>query len=105
MKWVTILSNDNKVLDNFELSVNQVDHERRIKVLEDDMKQIKPIVYDTQRSVNQIEKSVNKVAEDLSQIKKSNDDFKIYIIKTGIGMVVTVVTGILIAALMMFFKH
>lgn len=47
----------------------QADHERRIKELEQDMKTIKPIVYETSNSVKQIEKSVEKMEQNSDKIK------------------------------------
>lgn len=53
----------------FQQAITQADHERRIIELENDMKTIKPIVYDTSTSVKQIEKSVEKMEQNSDKIK------------------------------------
>lgn len=58
-----------KELTPFALSLKIMDQERRIKELEDDMKEIKPIVYDTSRSVKAIERSVEKMTENSEKIR------------------------------------
>lgn len=56
-------------LSPFAVSLRLMEHERRIKELEGDMKEIKPIVYDTSRSVKAIEKSVEKMTENSEKIR------------------------------------
>ena len=56
-------------LSNFEISLKLIDYERRIKVNEDDLKAIKPIVYDLASAVKQIEKSGNKMEENSDKMR------------------------------------
>lgn len=58
-----------KELSPFAMSLRLMEQERRIKELEGDMKEIKPIVYDTSRSVKAIEKSVEKITENSEKIR------------------------------------
>lgn len=57
--------------ENVEIrqAVVNADHARRISELENDMKTVKPIVYDTASSVKQIEKSVGKMEQNSDKIK------------------------------------
>lgn len=56
-------------MNDFQQAVSITDHERRIVELENDMKNIKPIVYNTSNSVKQIEKSVEKMEKNSDKIK------------------------------------
>lgn len=56
-------------MNDFQQAVSITDHERRIVELENDMKNIKPIVYDTSNSVKQIVKSVEKMEKNSDKIK------------------------------------
>lgn len=56
-------------MNDFQQAVSIADHERRIIELENDMKTVKPIVYDTASSVKQIEKSVGKMEQNSDKIK------------------------------------
>lgn len=58
-----------KEMDTFELSVKSIDTDRRLTGLEEDMKAIKPIVYDTASSVKQIERSVEKMTENSDKMR------------------------------------
>lgn len=60
---------NNDLMTPFQIAVKIQDHERRIKEQEDDMKAIKPIVYDTAGSVKQIERSVSKMEENSNKIR------------------------------------
>lgn len=58
-----------KELTPFAMTLRLMDQERRLRELEGDMKEIKPIVYDTSRSVKAIEKSVEKMTENSEKIR------------------------------------
>lgn len=60
---------DNNELINFETTVKLMDHNRRIDDLEQDMKSIKPIVYETSNSVKQIQKSVEKMENNSDKMR------------------------------------
>ena len=79
-------------LSPFQQAVKLTDHERRIKDMEDDMKTLKPIVYDTSNSVKQIEKSVGKM-------EANSDKMRGYIL----AAVVTGVIGIVFVAIKSLF--
>jgi len=81
---------DGKQLNSFETSVKIMDHDRRIDELEADMKNIKPIVYDTANSVKNIEKSVSKM-------EANSDRMRGYLLSAVIvalvGLVFTAIKG------------
>lgn len=62
------------------------------------MKQIKPIVFDTQHSVKQIEKSVNKILENSEQNKRQ-------IINTTIGFLVTGILTLIVIGAISYLKQ
>lgn len=55
--------------DKTKQAVFVADMERRVGKLEDDMKEIKPLVYDTANSARQIEKSVEKMLANSDKIR------------------------------------
>ncbi|WP_313891104.1 hypothetical protein [Psychrobacillus sp.] len=83
-------------LSTFQQAVKLTDHERRISDLENDVKTIKPIVYETSNSVKSIEKSVEKM-------EKNSDKIKGYFLAAAITASVGGVIGIVFIALQISF--
>ncbi|MEH6940763.1 hypothetical protein [Bacillus sp. JJ722] len=80
---------EEKELSAFQQAVKIADHDRRIADVENDMRTIKPIVYDTASSVKQIEKSVGKMEQNSDKIRGY---FLSAIIIGVVGLVFTAVT-------------
>ena len=58
-------------LSAFEQAVMTVNNNRRLDILEGDMKTIKPIVYETATSTKQIEKSVKKIEKNSEHVRNT----------------------------------
>ena len=78
----------NKELNSLETTVKLIEHSRRLSDLEQDIKAIKPIVYETANSVKQIEKLVGKM-------EANSDKMRGYIL----AAVTTGIIGIVFIAL------
>ena len=67
-----------------------MDHDRRIDELESDMKNIKPIVYDTANTMKNIEKSVEKMEVNSDKMRGY---FLSAVIVALVGLVFTAIKG------------
>ena len=63
------MENKTEGMTNFELALEVMDLKRQTQENKEDIKAMKPIVYDTANSVKQIEKSVDKMEKNSDRIK------------------------------------
>ncbi|MEH6941539.1 hypothetical protein [Bacillus sp. JJ722] len=83
---------EEKELSAFQQAVKLEDHARRLKEVEDDMKNIKPIVYETSSSVKSIKESVKEMKDNTKIIKNA-------FIGSAIAAIFTVITGVIVFAI------